>query len=201
MSKVIIFSEYYPKHHPKAGEKTFFPEKILAGLDIGKCVLWTVTQEDLGIPIRTYYDSLFDNIVFFRENIKHHTIRRGNRWKVGDWFSPRVWSGKQYRSKQIQFAPDIQVKKVWDIIICRGREYVSFKINTTENGNSHWIFLKDIYKNKTLALNDGLDPEDFVSWFKVVSNAKKSHEFFAKLDTPHIIFSGQIICWNDKIIY
>lgn len=197
MSRIITFSEFYPKYHPKAGEPTFFVEKIweglarLGNLDPGNSI---ILQHVLDERIENYaMGRIFDP--------KYHTIRRGNRWRVGDWFSPRVWSGKPYRSKQIQFAPDIQVKKVWDIIICRGREYVSFKINTAENGNSHWILLKDIYENKTLALNDGLDPEDFASWFKVVSNAKKSHEFFAKLDTPHVIFSGQIICWNDKIIY
>lgn len=34
--------------------------------------------------------------------------------KVGDKFSPRVWSGKPYRSKMITIAPDIEVKQIWD---------------------------------------------------------------------------------------
>lgn len=36
---------------------------------------------------------------------KHHTIRAGNRFKTGDYFSPRVWSGSPYNSKQLNMRP------------------------------------------------------------------------------------------------
>lgn len=111
---------------------------------------------------------------------KHHTIRAGNRWKVGDWFSPRVWSGKPYASKQIEFAPPIQIKKVYPILI-----------------NTRFItpvlFINDAQKHFTLfnslAKNDGLEYNDFVSWFRLHPKAKSEP------------FTGQILCWNESIEY
>jgi hypothetical protein len=83
---------------------------------------------------------------------KVHTIRAGHRWKAGDWFNPRVWSGKPYTSKQITFAPDIQVKKVWNI---QRDDYGIFSIEG-----------KDIYGIDTLAKNDGLTTDDLWRWIK-----------------------------------
>jgi hypothetical protein len=100
MSRVITFSRYFPAHHPRCGESTYFVEKIWASLET------------------SFLDQLADEDRIFNPRLsldvfapKHHTIRAGHRFKAGDWFSPRVWSGKPYNSKQIQFAPDIQVKK------------------------------------------------------------------------------------------
>lgn len=83
---------------------------------------------------------------------KSHTIRAGNRWKVGDKFSPRVWSDKPYRSPQIEFAPAIEVKKVFD-----------FKV--TDDGyllNGKSLNLDGLTE---LAKNDGLGADDFELWF------------------------------------
>lgn len=112
MSKVITFSRFFPAYHPKAGQPTYFVEKIwqsLGGPTHDHAMAFAERPGDYTSSIAWGYRMV--------DGIKHHTIRAGHRWKEGDWFSPRVWSGKPYRSKMIQFAPDIQVKKVWDFDI------------------------------------------------------------------------------------
>lgn len=82
---------------------------------------------------------------------KGHTIRAGNRWKAGDWFSPRVWSGKPYNSKMITIAPDIEVVRVYHFKQKNGRFYLNY--------NKIDILKSDV------PFNDGLSNEDFVNWF------------------------------------
>src|SRR6478736_3496526 len=108
--KVVTFSRQYPAYHPKAGQPTSFVEKIWAGLaDLG----WQdVAPDNLPTEIFTA-----DFQIYMSGGAKYHTIREGHRWKVGEYFSPRMWSGKAYRSPQMQFAPAIRVEKVWDIEI------------------------------------------------------------------------------------
>lgn len=110
MSKVLTFSRVYPSYHPKAGQPTYFVEKIVKSLH------WDRPHP----PVDIRAD--FDSDIYINVQPKHHTIRAGHRWKVGDWFRPVVWgndinpkSGRSgpYHSKQIIFAPDIQVKKTW----------------------------------------------------------------------------------------
>jgi hypothetical protein len=81
---------------------------------------------------------------------KYHTIRAGNRWKVGETFSARIWSGKPYRSKQVEFA-QLPIKKIWNI-------------EFDENGV---IAIDGFYTDKDyeIAMNDGLAEDDFYSWF------------------------------------
>lgn len=173
MSRVMTFSRVYPSYHPKAGQPTYFVEKILRS---------QITDEYMS----TYYHNMevlrsFGGYDIIGLNLKpletftpkHHTIRAGHRWKAGDWFSPRVWSGQPYRSKQIQFAPDIQVKKVWNIEM---RFEQTSPVAIIENR----VIMFDQFK--ALATNDGLLPSDMMAWFN---------------KTMH----GQIICWNESIEY
>lgn len=168
MAKVITFSMAFPSYHPKAGQPTFFVEKFLNS-----------------IYNEHWFDTEFPELIFgspISDDKKHHTIRAGNRWKVGDKFSPRVWgtdinpkSGRSgpYHSKQIIIAPDIEIKKVWDFEIkTDGRIYTSFI-----NGDN---VSQD--KMEVVAMNDGLSLSELYNWFN------KS-------------FEGQIICWNENINY
>jgi hypothetical protein len=126
-------------------------------------------EQYMGAP---NYQSAIDVLHYYLSvEPKYHTIRAGHRWKVGDKFSPRVWSGKAYRSKQFIIGPDIEVKKVWDI----EKHHDFFMIN----GNG--VLAREVSE---LAKNDGLDELDLRHWF-----GKEPK------------FSGQIICWNDKIEY
>lgn len=165
MAKVITFSRVFPAYHPRAGGNTYFVEQIWNGLneyglpvpknsDLPKDFMWSI------LPLSNF-------------NSKVHTIRAGKRWKAGDKFSPRVWSGKPYNSKQIIIAPDIEIKKVWDIGLRIRGDFKEFYCNDCDLiGTS----ISEIAKN------DGLTTEDLFSWF----------------NKP---FEGQIICWSDVVQY
>lgn len=162
MSKVITFSRVFPSYHPRKGEPTYFVEKVVKSLH------W----ERRYPPVDNRSD--FDSDIYLNCIPKHHTIRAGHRWKVGDKFSPRVWSGKPYASKQITFAPDIEIKKVWDFeLTFDDLFYIS---------NELYAYSSSHDALETLSANDGLEQADLLNWF----------------NEP---FEGQIICWNENINY
>lgn len=182
MAKIVTFSRVFPAYHPRKGEETHFVEAILTQLGIDytdHSYLGWLIKNNQGISelfLDQFQKSLSENI-----DPKSHTIRNHKRpVKVGDFINPHCWAGKPYNKTsegywQIKFAPDIEVKKVWNITIMQGIAYRSFStisINGLEATN--W---------ETLAKNDGLNSIDFVDWFK------------------DNIFSGKIICWNDSITY
>lgn len=166
MSRVITFSRTFPSHHPRRGEPTFFIEKIWASRHV---------DYDYKAPVKALL-LIADKI--FQAEPKHHTIRAGKRWKVGDKFSPRVWSGKPYNSKQIIIGPDFEIKKIWDIEIS-GSPHPIIKIG------------KDGYPSaEELAKADGLSYDDFREWFTNSPQYRKTQKF-----------SGQVICWNESVNY
>lgn len=173
MSKVITFSRVFPAYHPKKGQPTFFVEKIWQSFGINPLFPSpSLSIHNTHLP----YDIVHlvgDDLVYLHEYVpKHHTIRAGNRWKVGDKFSPRVWSGKPYNSKQIIIAPDIEIKKVWELNVDSDGIVDMPKAKAT-------TILHDIAKN------DGLSIGDFIAWFKDFKQAG----------------TYQIICWNENIEY
>lgn len=169
MSKVITFSRVFPIYHPKKGEDTFFVEAILNHFGI-KFQSEAITPEVAAITNDFY---LIDG-----RHKKGHTIRAGNRWKVGDKFSPRVWSDKAYRSKQIIIAPDIEIKKIW------GFKIKDFRIWIVKP-NGKWVNIGSTSKEmKQIAENDGLNLFDLWEWFQYPND-----------------FDGQIICWDETIEY
>ena len=171
MSKVIMFSRVFPKSHPRAGQETNFMQKIWKAINVP-------------IPVSVHADKLngeVHKLMSLTWRPKYHTIRKGSRFKPGDKFSPRVWEGKPYGSKQIIIADDIEVKKIFDFEMDENGVYsINGKYLLTE---------EDDKKEMLLARNDGFnDPADFFSWFMPdYSNPKP--------------FKGQIICWNENIEY
>lgn len=162
MSKVLTFSRIFPKGHPREGQPTFFVEKLLLGFpefEQTQPVFDTLYLEGLG-----NLDKLW---------AKKHTIRGSKRFKKGDKFSPRVWLGKPYCSKQFAIAPDIEVVRTIDfgMRLIRGRK--EFYSNDCDLTYSSIL---------QVAKNDGLDYEDFLNWFS----------------KP---FEGQIIIWNNELEY
>ena len=176
--KVLTFSRHFPKGHPKKGECTYFVEKIWNGFRQDDFSL-----PDSFIPWTDNYSLLLTGNEYLMamavREIKYHTIRAGNRFKAGDMASLRVWSDKPYRSKQIEFA-QVEVKKVWDFVISDG----NYSIDTIEQGS----FIPDCELEK-LATNDGLNVDDFWSWFSIHPKATGAN------------FKGQIICWSGQIEY
>lgn len=172
MSRVIIFSRYFPATHPRKGDQTFFREKIWSGLA-------DKLYPDFKIPDHC---TDWDWHEYYNAKPKWHTIRLGRRWKVGDKFSPRVWSDRPYASKQIIIAPDIELKKVWDVHI----EFIGSNIHVMipkESRTDEYFLISA----GDVAKNDGLDVYDFIEWFKRPKRKDK--------------FIGQILCWNENINY
>lgn len=161
--KVLTFSRHFPKGHPNAGAQTHFVEKIWACPEV--CIL---NGDILKIALLNLqrHEYLYTP--------KGHTIRAGSRYKPGDMVSLRVWSGRPYCSKQIEFA-QVEVKKTWDIEI-----------------SEFWFINGCIMEHDQvmeLAKNDGLAYDDFIAWFKIHPNKKGD------------VFRGQIICWSESIEY
>lgn len=180
--RVITFSRQFPVKHPRAGEPTFFVEQIYNGIGfkIG------TTKQSGDIP-EAMWDKVNDFVLLDGEHKKYHTIRAGNRWNVGDWFSPRIWSGKPYASKQIEFAPPIEIKKIWDIEIRFTETKWFFKLNGIDMSDEITDFCIDDFVEE-LAKNDGLTLPDFLNWFEIHPKRTTS-------------FNGQILCWNNSIDY
>lgn len=179
MSKVLTFSRFFPKLHPKEGKPTYFVEKIYASIGLVSDNYAKHFQNDSPDFIETEEKSIFP---------KHHTIRAGNNWKAGDWFSPRVWSGKPYASKQIQFTPELQVKKVFNFQLFYPKKST---ITCMARGLYHRIdgFARKSKHLSEVAKNDGLHIDEFIYWFARPGIMKND------------FFEGQIICWNEHIDY
>lgn len=160
MSKVITFSRVFPADHPKAGEPTYFVEKLVKSFNQIR-------------PPHDVPDEIFSKEMYYICEPKHHTIRSGNRWKAGDTFSPRVWSGKPYQSKQIIIAPDLEVKKTYSLVL--GLNSKDFYLNGIRITPDDMLFIAE---------NDGLKLSEFLSWFKYPKP-----------------FTGQIICWQEMKEY
>ncbi len=109
---------------------------------------------------------------------KHHTVRSGMRFKIGEKFSPRVWSDKPYKSKQIVIGDDVEIKKVWSFEVKIEKKLAKLLVEGIEIQNDAPQLLQ------VIARNDGLSFVDFLQWFQY--------------PTP---FKGQIICWNENIKY
>lgn len=163
-----MFSITFPPCHPRAGQPTYFVEKINKFLLAYDQNIFSAEVPDITGSDTDQMDS--QRLIF----PKSHTIRRGHRWKINDFFSPRYWSGPPYRSKQMLISDDLQVKKIWDILILP-----SFEVFL--DGQQFGYYGSP--EIDALAYHDGLSTEDFKDWFS---------------DLP---FHGQIICWDPSLEY
>lgn len=193
MSRVITFSRTFPRYHPKAGEPTYFVEKVLSSQNIYPVGVdafqyFETLNPHLDISI---YEDFVRELVIGGHDPKHHTIRAGHRWKIGDWYQPVVWgddinpkSGRKgpYQSKMIKIAPLIQIKKLWDLDI-EGTDWFV-------NGKRESPIIGEGFNSELLAANDGLSGDDLYHWFVDSPDFKKKQTF-----------NGQIICHNESIDY
>jgi hypothetical protein len=186
MSKVITFSRFFPSSHPKAGQPTYFVEKFLKGRpNTAKNII----QNELWQPEKSLIDQLPLALDIWAElKPKYHTIRSGNRWKEGEYFSPRVWGDDvnpkslkkgAYHSKQITLAPDTLITKVYDFEIKQSYMLLPGDYPSDIIINHRFYNTGDPFM-KTLAQNDGLSLAELLNWFKYPKP-----------------FQGQIICWGD----
>lgn len=156
MSKVLILSRTFPSYHKRKGEPTHFVEKFLNSLPNNEG-LYEI--EDLNPNITKITEEFWETIEmnYHKLGLKLTTIRRGNRFKTGDKFSPRVWSGKPYRSKMIKIAKDVVVFKTWEFEIKNGLFYVDGKVTLPEH-----ISTVDGFKYI----------DDFLDWFRFPNEFK-----------------------------
>ena len=128
MAKVITFSRTFPAYHPKKGQPTFFVEKFWKSLwDQNKAYDIHLFQEPHDSHFHPMGANDMRNVHEFKG--KHHTIRAGHRFKTGDYFSPRVWSGKPYNSKQIKIADDTLIENTYNIVISIEKDYRIIQID------------------------------------------------------------------------
>lgn len=168
MAKVITFSRNFPAYHPKAGQPTGFAFKFWRSLPLRS---WELSEYmEAYRKVHPWCESEFAS--WAQHPPKYHTIRAGDRWNVGEKFSPRVWSGKPYNSKMITLAPDITIEKIWNVEVDSD---LCLWVLTDKEGEDDDLLEK-------VAMNDGLSLQDLRDWF----------------NKPMI---GQIICWSSKIDY
>lgn len=175
MAKVISVARQFMQGHPRAGEPTYFVEKILNSLGIK---FWHDKYFDLLNELNPGKEKLVMQFYYSLDAIKvekkPHTIRNGHRWKAGDMASVRVWSNKPYNSPQIIISPDIEIKRVFDFEVC---EDYYFYVNGLP-------FSLPPSTVREIAENDGLSEQDFLDWFQ-----------------KYPLLDGQIITWDEKIEY
>lgn len=209
-----MVSRTFPVYHPKSGQPIYFVEKILNCIDkhnrwfaecekcgwIGSSLVMNGGGQiaDTGDYSDAYcpkchsihfndIDGLEDEYYIGKFQPKLHTIRAGNRWEVGDMASLRYWDGKPYQSKQVEFA-QVEVKKVWPI------EIIPVKTGDSTASIDFFINGAKIEKDvlHSLAESDGLTTDDLIDWF-----IPEGTKFIVGVP----IFTGQIICWSDKVNY
>src|SRR3954464_10978578 len=116
MPKVITYSQQFPTYHPKAGQPTNFVAGFQNSFNmVVNGVEFFADFHDSFRSVKgdvstTQIFGLRNDVERFRtqnaHHVKSHTIRSGNRFKKGDFFSPRVWSAKPYNSPQIIIGDD-----------------------------------------------------------------------------------------------
>lgn len=184
MAKVIIFSREYPAYHPKKKQPTWFVEKLLKSFDSEELIkkIFDHKSEFKGISYAEYE----------KAEPKHHTVRLGRNWKAGQYFSPRVWSGKPYYDPTITIGSDTLITHTYDLTIYKEPQYVS-KVKTKSHiefksiGDFQWLFDDHL---EIIAKNDGLSLQDFKDW--ILPPVMKGKPFLVE---------AQIICWNKAVDY
>lgn len=173
MAKVIGFSRFYPATHLRAGQPTYFVEKILNGFGIDY-----QSQDYLHLLRKLNHDrlqlaeDLWGELVAIPKGelqTKFTTIRETDTWKQGDVFSPRVWSGAPYKSKRLK------IYNEWELVGVK-----SFIVNDTGFCKLGDMLAPSI---KYIAERDGLHKLDWEAWFKY---PKK--------------YYGQQLTFNDQLI-
>ena len=230
MSKIITFSLTFPAYHPKAGQPTYFVEKLWNSFNVkalGETFLMDYSDE---ILLKLNKDKPYDLLRSFTDSLqvkdrellgeKHHTIRAGNRFVAGEMFSPHVWSASPYKSKQITIAPDIEVKKVYPIemYIRSSTGYTQLYIYGVKESSKHKVkyINGEIKKVEDYLFNGSVFHRD--KTYQPFRNELSKNDGLTTSDfadwfllNPKLEqgnfgvfdkrFIGQIICWNDEVNY
>lgn len=140
-----MVARVFPATHPRAGEATFFKEKMLCG---------ALYRDAKCHTIRGNYDRW---LMIVREVNEGRAI-----------LSCRWWKGKPYKSKQDEFLQitklGIQKVKMW---VVGSKDRISLKETVRREAivdDNLRLSQRSIFD---LAYNDGLSRDDFEGWFGV----------------------------------
>ena len=140
---VLTVSRTFPETHKRAGEETFFKERILSALSKDP-LMWNKIH-----TIRANY-------VLWANRIKE--IQEGKAI-----LSIRYWSGNPYNSKQVEIC---QLDKDSGV----GIQELCLKPKSILEDSVELFYIDNNFYNPLnlgfLSRNDGLSYEDFKEWFK-----------------------------------
>jgi len=167
---VITLSRKFPKGHRKEGEKTFFKEKFRFGQ---QCQFCPPKYRNTNYPE-------CDECLKHNAPIKLHTIRANyDLWKKrfeqverGEaCISVREWTDKPYHSPQVEIT---RITREHGI----GLQKLTFRrveqitARTLATGVPALLGYAPCFDARELASNDGLDFEDWRSWFVSYDHTK-----------------------------
>lgn len=145
---VITLSKRFPAGHNRAGDLTFFHEALSNALHNTEATLTVDDADDTSIQIyERKIHTIRANYPFWAKRIAE--VERGEAC-----LSIRQWTGKPYRSKQVEIARLTKEDGV-------GIQKVELTNDLAEciTGGRHYSYVD-------IARNDGLHPADWLDWFK-----------------------------------
>jgi hypothetical protein len=109
---------------------------VYKGIDKWHDVLLTLNQNKFS---KEFYREFCNQLNPSITEWKSQTIRGGQRFAAGEFFRPCVWTGKPYRSLQMQFLPALYIPKTWGIDM--------ILINEQENGEGIACTINGVIQN------------------------------------------------------
>ena len=140
---VITLSRHFLANHKRAGEETHFKEKFLLGQGL----------TDYDTPSIAKIHTIRANYSLWEKRIKE--VQEGRAV-----LSIRQWTGKPYRSKQVEIAT------------LTAGSGVSIQLMELTNDLSECIVGDHRHSYVSVAKNDGLHPADWLDWFSCYDLSK-----------------------------
>lgn len=158
---VITLSRHFLANHKRAGEETHFKEKFLLGQSCPDCA---TPQDLLGINISDCNSRVracsFPKIHTIRANYPLWEKRIKEVQEGRAALSIRQWTGKPYRSKQVE------------IVRLTTEDGVGIQLLELTNDLSECIVGDHRHSYVSVAKNDGLHPADWLDWFSCYDLSK-----------------------------
>ena len=142
---VITLSRHFLANHKRAGEETHFKEKFILGQGL----------TDYDTPSMAKIHTIRANYPLWEKRIKE--VQEGRAV-----LSIRQWTGKPYRSKQVEIAM-LTAENGVGVQKARIMPEANFLIAIDENYDKYLCTADEIEK---IAQNDGLSIEDWKEWFR-----------------------------------
>ena len=140
---VITLSRHFLANHKRAGEETHFKEKFLLGQGL----------TDYDTPSKAKIHTIRANYPLWEKRIKE--VQEGRAV-----LSIRQWTGKPYRSKQVEIAT------------LTAGSGVGIQLMELTNDFAECIIGDHHHSYVTVAKNDGLHPADWIEWFSAYDLSK-----------------------------